>query len=318
MVTGAADSRQTNEVGMTPLEFAQLEDYAEAIVRKLQLPPCPRILADIGRELGREHPDMQKIALEASRDVSSSATLLKTVNSAWYGLAHKARSVQQAIAFLGLERTSLLLAGLLLRNVFPSSHRQAMARFWQVSTQLAVTLSFIARMLERPDRDELHTFGLFRDAGSAVLINKYDDYDPMANSLQTELGPNLTELEQARYGTDHAVIGAVLARDWGLPDDMVDAILWHHADFVLDMAERPIAERAVEMIAIGVLGDRVIERHRGIAGEDGNAAAFGAALRTLGLDAREYATIEAEALSALCALEGGAQPTLRLTSLTVH
>lgn len=303
---------------MTPQEFAQLEDYAEVIVRELQLPPCPRILADIGRELGKEHPDMQKIALEASRDVSSSATLLKTINSAWYGLTHKARSVQQAIAYLGLERTSLLLAGLLLRNVFPSSHRQGMVRFWHVSTQLAVTLGFIARVLERPDRDELHTFGLFRDVGSAVLINKHDDYDPMATRAQIELGPSLTELEQARYGTDHAVIGAVLARDWALPGDMVDAILWHHADFVLDMAERPIAAQAIEMIAVGVLGDRVIGRHRGIACKDGNAAAFGAALRTLGLGAREYATIEAEAVGALCALDGGAQPTLRLTSLPVR
>jgi len=244
--------------------------------------------------------------------------MLKTVNSAWYGLIQKARSVQQAIAYLGLERTSLLLAGLLLRNVFPSSHRQAMSRFWQVSTQLAVSVSFIARVLDRPDRDELHTFGLFRDAGSAVLITRYDDYDPMATSPQTDFGPSLTELEQARFGTDHAVIGAVLARDWALPADMVDAILWHHADFVLDMVERPVSDRSIEMIAIGVLGDRVIERHRGIAGDEANAAGFAAALRTLGLDERQHAAIEAEALSALCDLEGGAQPTLRLTSLTLH
>ena len=132
-------------------------------------------------------------------NLASAATLLKTVNSSWYGLANKARSVQQAIAYLGLERTSLLLAGLLLRNVFPSSQRRAMAKFWEASTELAVTLGFIARVLGREDRDELHTFGLFRDAGSAVLIGRFDDYDAFAMPANPNFGPSLTELEQARF-----------------------------------------------------------------------------------------------------------------------
>lgn len=303
---------------MTPQEFARLEDHAEAIVRKLQLPPCPDILAAIGRELGREHPDAQRIAAEAAKDVPSAAVLLKTVNSVWYGLANKARSVQQAIAYLGLERTSLLLAGLLLRNVFPTTRKQAMARFWEASTQLALTLAFFAKLLGRGDRDELHTFGLFRDAGSAVLINRFDDYDPLAAAANPHFGPSPTELEQARFGTDHAVIGTVLARDWGLPEAMCDAILWHHADFVLDLAERPIADAAVEMIAIGILGDRTIDRHRGAADHDAGAQAFEAALRVLGIDARQHAEIEAEARALLDGIAGRPQPTLRLTSLTLH
>lgn len=303
---------------MTPQEFARLEDYAEAIVRKLQLPPCPDILTAIGRELAREQPDVHRIASEASKDVSSAAMLLKTVNSAWYGLAAKARSVQQAIAYLGLERTSLLLAGLLLRNVFPTTRRQAMAGFWEASTQLSVTLGFLAQLLGRPDRDELHTFGLFRDAGSAVLINRFDDYDPNAALADPKFGPSLTELEQARYGTDHAVIGAVLARDWGLPQAMCDAILWHHADFVLDMTAPPIASSAVEMIAIGVLADRAIEQRRGVLANLEAAETLVAARRVLGIDERQHADLESEMLSLLRGGAGQPQPTLRLRSATVH
>lgn len=303
---------------MTPQEFARLEDYAEAIVRKLQLPPCPDILAVMGRELAREQPDVHRIAAEAAKDVSSSATLLKTVNSAWYGLAHKARSVQQAIAYLGLERTSLLMAGLLLRNVFPSTRRQAMVTFWEASTQLALTLAFYARVLGRSDRDEIHTFGLFRDAGSAVLIHRFEDYDPLALATDPPLGPSLTELEQARFGTDHAVIGSVLAKDWGLPEPLCEAILWHHADFVLDLSARPIADEAVEMIALGVLGDRAIERYRGSARNEAANPVLAAALRTLGIDERRYADLETEALTLLGGIAGQPQPTLRLTSLTLH
>lgn len=303
---------------MTPQEFARLEDHAEAIVRKMQIPPCPAILASMRRELAREHPDVQRIATEASKDVSSSATLLKTVNSAWYGLVHKARSVQQAIAYLGLERTSLLMAGLLLRNVFPSTKRQAMAAFWEGSTQLALVLAYYAKVLGRRDHDEMHTYGLFRDAGSAVLIHRFDDYDPAAIAANAHFGPSRTELEQARFGTDHAVIGTVLARDWGLPAEMCDAILWHHADFVLDMEERPVADTTVEMIAFGVLGDRAIERYRGVARNEASGHALESALRTLGIDTCRHAALEQETLALLGGIAGQPQPTLRLTSLTLH
>jgi HD-like signal output (HDOD) protein len=303
---------------MTPRQFARLEDHAEAIVRALDLPPCPDILAAMSRELAREHPDIQCIAREASKDVPSSAMLLKTVNSAWYGLAHKARSVHQAIAYLGLERTSLLMAGLLLRNVFPSTRRHAMAGFWEASTQLALTLAFYARALGRGGHDEAHTFGLFRDAGSAVLIHRFEDYDPAAASLDAQFEPSLTELEQARFGTDHALIGATLASEWGLPAAMCDAILWHHADFVLDMEERPIADAAIEMIALGVLGDRAIGRHRGMAQNEASTQVIRAASRTLGLDEDRYADLEARAVALLGGLAGRAGPAPRIANLSLH
>ena len=54
----------------------------------------------------RETPDVRKIANLVTHDVASAAAILKTVNSASYGLRNTARSVQQAIGYLGLNRTS--------------------------------------------------------------------------------------------------------------------------------------------------------------------------------------------------------------------
>ncbi|MCC6535365.1 MAG: HDOD domain-containing protein [Burkholderiales bacterium] len=296
-------------------QFTHLEEQAENFVRKLDLPPCPEIIADIVRELRRDVPDVQKIAGWVSRDVAAAAGLLKTVNSAWYGIAAKARSVQQAIAYLGLDRTALLLAGLLLRNAFPSSSRPAMRRFWQDSTELALTTGFLARVLDAMDRDEAHTFGLFRDAGIAVLISKFPEYDPLALASAADGSSSVTDLEQARFGVDHAVIGSVLARDWQLPPEMFDAILWHHADFVLDMTERPIEEAAVRLIALGTLADRVLERYRGLPRREATAAALGGALRTLSLSEAKHADLELEAMSMLEELDCRPMPTLRLRAV---
>lgn len=299
-------------MGVSQLEFPQIEDEAEAIARKLGLPPCPDVLADIAREVRREMPDVQRIASLVVRDVAGSATLLKTVNSAFHGLAAKARSVQQAIAYLGLDRTALLLAALLLRNAFPRSNRPAMARFWESSTRLALTLAFFARVLDLGDRDEAHTFGLFRDAGAAVLIGRFDDYPGVVERASADPAARVTELEQARFGTDHAVIGAVLARDWQLPEEMCEAILWHHADFVLDLAERPIPEQSARLIALGVLGDRVLERHRGTPPTEPAAHMTAQALELLGLRPAQYADLQFEAMTLFDDAQAGPPPTMRM------
>jgi len=300
---------------MSQRDFPQIEDEAEAIVRKLGLPPCPEVLADIAREMRREVPDVQKIGSLVTRDVAASATVLKTVNSAFYGLAAKARSVQQAIAYLGLDRTAFLLAALLLRNAFPQSNRPAMARFWETSTQLALTVSFFARVLGAGDRDEAHTFGLFRDAGSAVLICKFENYAAVVDGAIGGPESRITELEKQNFGADHAVIGAVLARDWQLPEEMSEAILWHHADFVLDLDERPIPDDSIRFIALGVLADRVIDRYRGTLLNESTARILTQALDALRVTKAQYADLQFEAMTLLDEVQGGAAPTMRMNSV---
>ena len=103
-------------------------DRAEDIVRQMALPPCPEILAEIAREVRAETPNVRRIGDLITRDVAAAAGILKTVNAAAYGLHGSARSVQQAIGYLGLDRTALLLAGLLLRKAFSQSDRPALAR----------------------------------------------------------------------------------------------------------------------------------------------------------------------------------------------
>lgn len=300
---------------MTELEFARLEARAEEFVRTLGIPGCPEVLARISREVHARTPDVRKIADHVSRDAAAAGGILKTVNSAGYGLRSPARSVQQAIGYLGLDRTALLLAGLLLRKAFAHSNHPAMVRFWQDSTQLADTAAFLARALKAAERDEAHTFGLFRDAGSAVLIGRFPDYADVIAACEENEAATRTDHEKARFGADHAVIGAVLARDWHLPDEMSDAILWHHAEFVLALEAPPIRREAVRLIALGVLGDRVLDRYQGAPADARSGASFEHALRLFGLDECAFADLQVEALTLLADRDGRPMPTMRLHTL---
>jgi HD-like signal output (HDOD) protein len=287
--------------------LARLEAEALAAVHKLGIPPCPQVLADIGRELRGETPDAQKVGNLVTHDASCSAGVLKTVNSPYYGLATKARSVQQAIGYLGVNRTCYLLAGLLLRNAFPTAAKRSMVRFWDTSTQLALTAAYLARVLGQVDREEAHTFGLFRDVGTAVLICKFADYDDVLIRAEGAPTARITALEQGRYGTDHAVIGAVLARDWQLPEEMSEAVLWHHAEFVFELDDCPIPDAALRFIALGMLADRILESYAGKP-----AQPLAAAMQVLDVPTENFPDLEAGAIRMLDEIAIAPAPTLRL------
>jgi HD-like signal output (HDOD) protein len=295
--------------------LVQLEAEALAVVHKLGVPPCPQVLSDVSRELRHGTPDVQKIAASITHDAVSSAAILKTVNSPYYGLMNKARSVHQAIAYLGLDRTAMLLAGLLLRNAFPSTNKRAMIGFWERSSQIAVMGAFLARQLPAIDRDEAHTFGLFRDVGSAVLISKFDGYEKVVSLAQGSPAARLTALEKERFGTDHAVIGAVLAKDWLLPEEMSEAILWHHADFVFDLSERPISDEALRLVALGLLSDVLIDEYSGMACEAWACKRQFDACRVLELPDTMFDELKAEAMILLDQLNGHPATTMRMHTI---
>ena len=299
---------------MTNFTLAQLEAEALAAVNKLGVPPCPHVLSEIGRELRRERPDVNKIAEQITHDATSSAAILMTVNSEIFGLSSKARSIQQAIAHLGLDRTSYLLASLLLRNSFPNSNKEALTRFWDTSMEFALCAAFVARELGTVDCDEAHTYALFRNVGSAVLICKFDDYDEANLLASAESASNIALAEQARFGTDHTVIGAGLAREWQLPDEMIEAIRWHHADHVFDRSERPISDECLRLIAIGALCDRIVDDYEGTIAGSAALRLTDEALRELNLTASKFEDLQADAAEMLDQMDINAMPTIRVHS----
>ena len=67
----------------------------------------------------------------------------------------------------------------------------------------------------------------------------------------------IRDAERAVLGVDHPVVGASLARRWGLPASLVDAIALHHApdDATADSLANLVHLADVTARALGVSGD---------------------------------------------------------------
>jgi HD-like signal output (HDOD) protein len=238
-------------------EANSLEQEAERIVREVGIPPCPGILTAVVREMRRDEPDMRKLSELLGSDVALSATLLKTVNSPFYGLSTKAGTVQQALSILGLRAGVNLVTGLLLRQAFPVTSSALMEDFWERSMRLAAASAALAPRLKCCNRDQAHTFALFRDCGLAVMIRKFPMYEDIVDYSAADPGQPITEVEGIRYDVNHARVGYTLARSWFLPETIGRAILHHHDLAQVSSGKIALPLESARLVALGLLAEHL-------------------------------------------------------------
>jgi len=78
-------------------------------------------------------------------------------------------------------------------------------------------------------RDRLMVTALLHDVGKLVLLHAYPGYPAQIhNGARTP--EERVHKERRELGVDHALVGGVLARRWGLPKTLASAVERHHAD----------------------------------------------------------------------------------------
>jgi putative nucleotidyltransferase with HDIG domain len=86
----------------------------------------------------------------------------------------------------------------------------------------------IASELDYPDRDELMMCALLHDIGKLVLVHAYPGY-PRRVHGEARTPEDRIAAERRELGVDHALVGGVLARRWGLPRSVAQVIESHHS-----------------------------------------------------------------------------------------
>jgi HD-like signal output (HDOD) protein len=230
-------------------------------LRDIVIQPCPALLIDLRAEFSRPDPEPATVVAIASRDVAMAAALIKVANSAIYARSRTATTVADAVALLGIAHTVSILTGFLLRDAIRVSSPQ-LVQFWENSTRRAYAMGYIARQMYGMNADVAHTCGLFCHVGLPILLQSLPGYDVTLTEATDHMEHAFTDMENAAHRTDHAVVGAIVAKTWRLPPIVAIAVRLHHDFSVLDDARFPDEVRA--LVAMSMLAERLVVVHEGV------------------------------------------------------
>jgi HD-like signal output (HDOD) protein len=230
----------------------------------ITIPPCPDLLTRLQAVMREADPDWDVVCEIAGSDVAMAASLVRAANSPLYARSQAVSSVEQAMSLLGLRQTSALLTQFLTVRALPLNH-PAMQDFWRNSTRRAVAMGYIARQLYGLPPDLAHTFGLFCDVGIPVLLQGLTGYSGTLAEARARRDRTFTATEQANHRTDHAIVGALVARAWRLPHPLKSALRLHHETEAL--SDSGIDPTVRQLIATCVVADHLVAQHEGLTDE---------------------------------------------------
>lgn len=158
--------------------------------------------------------------------------LLRTVNSAAFGLKRPIEDAAHAASFLGRSKLETLVLTLAVGDCMPT-HVETPAfesrRFWIASAQRATLGRALAAELCPAQASECFTIGLLHDMAVPILAWAHPhEYGPILEQWHDDPAVHLHELERAAFGICHAEVGQMLAEAWGLPESLSEAIGAHH------------------------------------------------------------------------------------------
>lgn len=250
---------------------------------QITIPPCPEQLARLRDALAAPEPDLTLLSRIAGSDVAMAATLLRNANSARYrgGDSVAVQTVGQALNRIGLRESAVILTEVLLRQAIPVRH-PLLARFWEQAALRGAAMGFIARQLPGTTPELSQLFGLFCHVGVPVLLQRMPGYSGTLAEAAARKDRGLIATENANHRTDHAVVGALVARAWQVAAPVMVAIRLHHE--VDQAAEAGRADpEALTLAAMGVLAERAMREREGLPPDRETERQGGAALQWLGL-----------------------------------
>jgi two-component system cell cycle response regulator len=193
------------------------------------LPSLPTVALQVLELTRDDSVRLEAIAELVQHDPALTAKILRTVNSPYYGLAKPCPTIRRAIAYLGLNTVkSLVLSFSLVDLTRQAREGMDLVDFWRRSLYCAAVIRRIATMTGTCDPDEAFATAMMQDIGMLALYAAAPTPYRFILAQTARDHHRLPVVERNSFGVDHAQIGAALGRRWRLPEEMTEAIRFHH------------------------------------------------------------------------------------------
>ena len=239
-------------------------EYIQQVLQGISVPPQPQIMVDLQMEQVMPNPDLRAIAKLISQDPGLSGTLLKVVNSPFFGLANRIASIQQAVNLLGCNTVINLINAQSIRGELTDEAIVTLNRFWDTAQDVAMTCLTLAKRIGYHSPDEAYTLGLFHNCGIPLMIKRFPDYmvvleEAYANATDER---RVVDTENRLLNTNHAVVGYFTAKSWNLPLHLCEAIASHHNALAIFTEDSSRDAQLKTLLAILKMAEHICASHQ--------------------------------------------------------
>ena len=254
------------------------------------LKPIPAVATQLLAVVDKPDSSMEDISNLIQYDPVITASILKTCNSAYFGLKHPAESIRDAVNILGTDRVvelALIKSGAKALEDSQEGYGLAKGHLWAYSVSSAVVARQLAIRMSLENKNTIFTSALIKDIGKIILEKYVLNRSMEIQELVENQAHRFQEAEKKIFGIDHAELSAMIAKMWNFSPRMVKLIRHHHLT-----DETMIEDREV---AVVYLADCIcMMMGRGV-GVDGLAYRFKArVMRDLGLSSQDLLMVIAE------------------------
>lgn len=187
----------------------------------LRFPPLSRTVAEVSELLADNGmPDTDRLINIVHMDPLVVASVLRRINSAYYGLRKQFQDIRKAILMIGfIEVCNIVMASGfvgLRKTVKNDVQGRIIDRIMRVSICTGFFADLISQHLRLPDKATAFTAGLLQNIGRFVLLyNLPEEYEKIFDDPEVFIPKH--EDETRVLGIDHATIGAMAASHWNFP-----------------------------------------------------------------------------------------------------
>ena len=220
----------TLTIPFSEIHLEQLDTLTQSIVKEIDtLPQFPDNIVNLQRLIADPNSEITDIAREISVDPSMTADLLKLVNSAQFMLPKRVDNIVEAVKLVGTKGVRNLLYSYGTQKVMGEKYSE-MRSLWQHSYRCAFYAYYIAKSFKKKKEllDDVYVGGILHDLGQIVIASLHPDLLDRITRVCKEKGIPARMLENFSVGLNHAEVGALIAKKWNFPEQLVTAIRFHH------------------------------------------------------------------------------------------
>lgn len=256
----------------------------QVLIKEIKnLRPIPAVVTSLLGIVDDPNASMKDITNIIRYDPAITADVLRTANSAYFGLKHPAETIQEAATRIGTDRlvdlVMLKISAQITKGV-QKGYDLHEGALWKYSVSSALIAKQVADQLNLPNKNSIFTTSLLKDMGKTVLDKFVQDAFEKIYNLVINENFSFMEAEKQIIGVDHAELGGMIAKMWKFSPKMVGIIRNHHLTCETmvrdnDLAVVYLSDCICMMMGMGVGADGLAYRfhrqameHIGISAKD--------------------------------------------------